>query len=57
MAHFSSRLGRWVSRDRRIVVRPDPYDPSSPDYAARNREHVTPMPGGMVRVDMGALPD
>jgi hypothetical protein len=53
MAHFSSRLGRWVSRDRRVVVGPDPYDPTSPDYAQRHRSHATEMIGGMVRVDMG----
>jgi hypothetical protein len=32
---------------------PDPYAPSSPNYAERNRESVTELPNGLVRVDIG----
>lgn len=32
---------------------PDPYGPGSPNYAERNRESVTELPNGLVRVDIG----
>ncbi|PZQ23892.1 MAG: hypothetical protein DI569_02660 [Sphingopyxis macrogoltabida] len=31
----------------------DPYGPDSDDYAARTREQVMELPGGLVRVDYG----
>jgi hypothetical protein len=32
---------------------PDPYGSGSPNYAERNRESVTELPNGLVRVDIG----
>lgn len=51
---FSSRTGRWVGKTRRSDgYLPDPYGPNSPDFAERHREHVTTLPGGLVRIDLG----
>ncbi|MFC0590268.1 hypothetical protein ACFFF7_12660 [Novosphingobium aquiterrae] len=35
-------------------VLPDPYSPTSPGYAERNRQVITEELNGTVRVDMGA---
>ena len=45
-------------RVRSGIMRPRPasadaHDPSSADYAERNRVHTTQLPNGLVRVDMG----
>lgn len=37
-----------------VVPDADPYSPGSDDYAARTREQVMELPGGLVRVDYGA---
>ena len=51
---YSSRQGRWIGRGRtNVPTGPDPYSPDSPGYADRNRETVTKLPGGMVRIDLG----
>lgn len=40
-----------VTRD----AAPDPYAPGSPDYAQRHRKVEMMLPGGVLRVDYGAL--
>lgn len=32
---------------------PNPYSPSSPQFAERNQAHPADLGGGMVRVDIG----
>ncbi|OWQ98249.1 hypothetical protein [Sphingopyxis witflariensis] len=60
-ASLSSGEKAWhaVEDDISTAVHPsvpdaDPYGPDSPDYAARTREQVMELPGGLVRVDYGA---
>jgi hypothetical protein len=51
---FSRREGRYLSRGPRLAPSgPDPHSPNSPGYAERNRQHVTELPGGMIRIDIG----
>lgn len=54
MARFSRALGRWVSnRPSRNATHADPYGPHSAAYGERHAAHVTELPGGLVRVDLG----
>lgn len=55
MALYSVRQGRWIRRGSRYSAKkmPNPYSSDSPDYAERNRETETTLPGGLVRIDIG----
>lgn len=55
MALYSRTRG-WVSRPtfRPLDTGPDPYDVGSAHYAERHRETSTALPGGLVRIDIGA---
>jgi hypothetical protein len=51
---YSVRQRRWFGRGpERRPVPPDPYSRTSKDYAERNRETVTRLPGGAIRIDKG----
>ncbi len=54
MAHFSKRLGRWITgRGGSAPHMPDPFSPNSPDYAERHRETRRIILSGTLRVDIG----
>ena len=50
---FSRREGRWIGRRHSAPPGLDPFCPNSPGYAERHRQHVTELPNGMVRIDLG----
>jgi hypothetical protein len=52
-SRYSAREGRWYGRRRDRPAAPDWYAPGTPDFAERNRQTVTKLPGGLVRVDLG----
>lgn len=52
---YSASEGRWYGRQIEDASAPDPYAPDSPDYAQRHRKVEMMLPGGMLRVDYGAL--
>jgi hypothetical protein len=50
---YSAREGRWYGCRYDRPAAPDLYEPGTPDFAERNRQTVTTLPGGLVRVDLG----
>ena len=52
---YSVRERRFYGKYRgKNVTAPNGYSPNSPGFAERNREQVTELPGGIVRIDRGA---
>lgn len=50
---YSAREGRWYGK-RECPRLPDPYSPNSSGFSERNQQHVKELPGGMIRIDVGA---
>jgi len=52
---YSARTGRWHGKAQRPPGH-DPYSRTAPGHAERQRQHVTDLGGGLVRIDLGTPP-
>jgi len=53
MAFYCLKPRIWPGRKPPAPLPPDMYSPESPGFTERNRKHVTELPGGLIRLDIG----
>ena len=54
LGRLSAHDGKWHGRQIDDTPSVDPYGPDSDDYASRHRQAVMELPGGLLRIDIGA---